>query len=209
MKKILKRIDLKNIVAFVVGGIMFGGITVVVAGQILASQVSYTKNGQSTVDGALDELYVRSSIWVDPMNMETPQYYAYGTYKGWCSSTDTSCSSYSNFPTTSTTPPSGKRIYAAKYEDGGYGICVKKDGTQYCFRGRNYTAEEKHIYWAFRLYMMGNCATSSSCSTSDFACNVSPDGSVNCTSSGGTYERCNVTSAGSVICYNNNGPLSS
>ena len=53
MKKLIK----SNIFSFFLGAILFGGIGTVVATTILSSSVSYTNNNQTTVEGALDELY--------------------------------------------------------------------------------------------------------------------------------------------------------
>lgn len=61
MKKRGKLINIKNIMFFILGGVIFGGITVAVAGTIYASQITYTKNGQSTVEGALDYLYTQAT----------------------------------------------------------------------------------------------------------------------------------------------------
>ena len=138
LRKLLKT-NIKIVLAFIIGGIVFGTIGVYAATTLLSQSVYYnnsTSGATSTnVQGAIDELYTRSNTWINPMNMGTPQYYAFGTYKGWC--TDTSCNSYADFPTTATTPPSGKNVYAAKYADGQYGVCIKRNGTEHCFRGRN------------------------------------------------------------------------
>ena len=200
MKKIGKMLktNIKYIKAFVIGGLIFGGITAVVAGEILASQVKYTNNSQSTVEGALDELYTRSSKWVNPNDMGTPQYYAFGTYRGWCSTTDTICSSYSEFPTTSTTPPSGKNVYTVKYEDGQYGVCIKRNGEEHCFRGRNYIAEAKHIQ---EVFSDGSCDVDSFnnvfCNASSFGCSLGSNGNVYCK---GPNENCAVNMDGPVRC---------
>jgi len=141
--------------------------------------------------------------------MGTPQYYATtGTYKGWCSSTDTNCNSYADFPTTSTTPPSGKNVYAAKYKDGQYGVCIKRNGKEHCFRARNYKVEAKHVQEVFSdvgtydsSTGLGCRVTSSyvSCDASAFYCDVTSNGSVLCYDSG-PNERCNVFTVGSVRC---------
>ena len=81
--------------------------------------------------------------------MGTPQYYATtGTYKGWCSS-KYGVTHTPDFPTTSTTPPSGKNVYTAKYKDGQYGVCIR-NGKEHCFRAKNYKVEAKHIAEVFR-----------------------------------------------------------
>ena len=65
MKKIFKR-NVKMLAAFVIGGIVCGGITTVVAYAIASSNVSYnnTSSGSSAtnVQEALDDLYTKKSI---------------------------------------------------------------------------------------------------------------------------------------------------
>ena len=204
MKKIKKLLsnNLKTITAFIIGGIIFGGTTAVVAAVIAANQVTYTPpSGVSAnnVQTAIDELYTRSSKWVNPNDMGTPQYYAFGRYKGWCSSTDTDCNSYADFPTTATTPPSGLNVYAAKYADGQYGVCIKRNGKEHCFRGTNYIAEAKHVQEVFSDI---SCRVNSSyvhCSASGFGCDVDSNGFVDCYDYG-AGSHCYVDPDGSVKC---------
>ena len=190
--------NVKVLVAFIIG-ILVSGVSVYAATVIGAAEVSYTNNSQTNVSGALDTLYTRSNTWIDPSNMGTPQYYAFGRYKGWCSSTDTNCNSYSEFPTTSTSAPSGKNVYAAKYADGEYGVCIKRNGTQHCFRGRNWIAESKHIQKVFSDISCFVRSRGVSCDASDFYCDVNSNGYVGCDAYG-TSEYCNVISDGSVRC---------
>lgn len=56
----MKRIKRSNILCFVLGGLLFGSIGVYAAGEILASQITYNKNGQATVDAALNDLYSKT-----------------------------------------------------------------------------------------------------------------------------------------------------
>ena len=205
MKK-TKEIFSKNtkvIIAFIVG-IIISGTTVYAATTLLSQSVYYnnsTSGATSTnVQGALDELYTRANTWINPNNnMGTPQYYAFGQYKGWCTSTGTNCSSLPDFPTTSTTPPSGKNVYAAKYEDGGYGVCINRNGTQHCFRGRNWAYELQHVQ---KVFSDVSCIVSSStvhCFASDFGCRVYSNGYVYCVDYGADA-RCDVYSDGRVRC---------
>ena len=111
------------------------------------------------------------------------------TYKGWCSSTDTNCNSYADFPTTATTPPSGKNVYAVKYEDGQYGVCIQRNGKEHCFRGRNYKAEAKHVQQVpegifFRLISCDVNSSDVDCDASDFCCSVYSGGYVCCLDNG-------------------------
>lgn len=204
MKKIkeLFKKNIKLVIGFIVGGIVFGTVGVYAATTLLSQSVYYnnsTSGATSTnVQGALDELYTRASKWLNPNDMGTPQYYAFGQYKGWCSDTDTRCNSFADFPTTSTTPPSGKNVYAAKYQDGQYGVCIKRNGKEHCFRGRNYKAEVKHMQEVFSDI---SCRVNTnmnflSCDASDFSCLVDSEGSVDCHAGRG----CRLIPNGSVIC---------
>lgn len=212
IKEIIKN-NIKIVIAFILGGVVFGTLGVYAATTLLSQSVYYnnTNSGATStnVQGALDELYTRASKWLNPNDMGTPQYYATtGTYKGWCSSTDTNCNSYADFPITSTTPPSGKNVYAAKYKDGQYGVCIKRNGKEHCFRARNYKVEAKHVQEVFSdvgTYDFSTglgCPVDSSyvdCYASDFDCSVRSDGSVGCGDSG-SNEYCYVNTAGSVLC---------
>lgn len=194
MKKLRKFVknNVKTVIAFIVGGIVLGGTATVIATTVIASsQVAYTPPSGSgvtatNVQDAIDELYTKAnsdSFWLKKYKtfVAAPQYYAYGTYKGWCNSSDTSCNSYADFPTTSTTPPSGKNVYAAKYADGQYGVCIKRNGTDHCFRVRNYTAESKHLQDVFSDISCDVDSSSVDCDASDFRCSVGSNGYVKCT----------------------------
>ena len=204
MKKVKKFLlgNIKTVIAFVLG-ILLSGVTVYAATSLLSQSVYYnntTSGATSTnLQGALDELYTKSNTWINPNDMGTPQYYAFGEYKGWCSSTDTSCNSLSDFPTTSTTPPSGKKMYLAKYADGGYGVCLKKNGTEHCFRGRNWIAEAQHIQKVFSDVSCYVKSSSVSCYASDFDCDVNSNGNVGCNDNGASAF-CDVSGYGNVYC---------
>ena len=208
MKKIKKFLlgNIKTVIAFVLGTLI-SGVTVYAATVIFASQVGYTPPSGSgisstNVQGAVDELYTRANTWINPNNnFGTPQYYAFGTYKGWCSITDTNCNSYADFPTTSTSAPSGKNVYATKYEYGGYGVCINRNGTPHCFRGRNWAYESQHVQKVFSG-ANDSCnvySSNVSCIASDFSCDVNSYGSVHC-NDGGTDANCRVDDRGYVSC---------
>ena len=215
MKKIKKFLlgNIKPLIAFILG-LIISGTSVYAAILFASSDVSYdnTSSGMSAtnVQDALDELNTKASKWLNPNDMGTPQYYAStGTYKGWCSSTDTNCNSYADFPTTSTTPPSGKNVYAVKYEDGQYGVCIQRNGKEHCFRARNYKAEAKHVQEVFSDISCDVNSSDVHCTASDFSCGVFSDGGVDCRvcSDGavscdayGTNEYCGVNSGLSVRC---------
>ena len=201
MKKIGKFIK-NNIIGFIIGVIISGAT--VYAATVASSSVSYsnTSSGSSatTVKAALDELYTKASKWLNPNDMGTPQYYATtGSYKGWCSSTDTNCNSYADFPTTATTPPSGKNVYTVKYEDEQYGVCIKRNGKEHCFRGRNYKAEAKHVQEVFSDISCDVTSSIVDCDASDVGCNVNSNGRVYCNDNSDN-SNCNVNSDGSVNC---------
>ena len=202
VKNLIKN-NIKLLIGIIIGGVLFGGMGAYAA-TVAAGSVTYTSNGQSTVNGALNDLYTRAnsdSFWVKKYKtfVAAPQYYAFGTYKGWCSSTDTNCNSYSDFPTTETTPPSGKNVYAAKYADGQYGVCIKRNGTEHCFRSRNYTAELKHVQDVFSDISCFVDSSNVRCKASDFSCDVYSNGHVNCIDRGAS-ENCRVDTFGYVKC---------
>lgn len=212
IKEIIKN-NIKIVIAFILGGVVFGTLGVYAATTLLSQSVYYnnTNSGATStnVQGALDELYTRASKWLNPNDMGTPQYYATtGTYKGWCSSTDTNCNSYADFPTTSTTPPSGQNVYAAKYKDGQYGVCIKRNGKEHCFRARNYKVEAKHVQEVFSDVGTHDSSTGLGCFVfssnvlcfaSDFGCTVDSNGRVYCLDLG-TRGNCDVRAGGSVNC---------
>ena len=73
MKNVIKILK-DNMLGFILGAILFGGIGTVVATTILSSSVSYTNNNQTTVESALNELYNQSSYldtYVDPRGLNT------------------------------------------------------------------------------------------------------------------------------------------
>lgn len=61
LKKIIKN-NTKSLIAFILGLLISGGIAVYAAVVIQSSDVGYTNNGQSTVQGALDDLYIKSKL---------------------------------------------------------------------------------------------------------------------------------------------------
>ena len=200
--KLLK--DNKKLIFIIILVFIVGGLTGVVAYSVYANKVTYdnTQSGlQSTdVQGAIDELYTKANTWINPNNnFGTPQYYAFGAYKGWCSSTDKNCNSFADFPATSTTPPSGKNVYGAKYADGGYGVCIKRNGKEHCFRGRNWIAEAQHVQKVFSDVSCNVRSSYVSCIASDFSCGVYSNGTVDCDDLG-TFADCGVDARGSVDC---------
>ena len=67
--------NIKVVIAFILGGIVFGGVGIgIYASTVSSSVVTYTKsdNTNTTVEGALNELYDKS----DNLMPETLEYYA-------------------------------------------------------------------------------------------------------------------------------------
>lgn len=205
MKKIVNKLkqNAKIITAFVLGAILTGG-TAYAATVLPSSQVGYDNStsglAATDVQGALDELNIKADKWLNPNDMGTPQYYASGSYKVWCNSSDTNCNDLADFPTTATTPPSGRYVYLAKYEDGQYGVCIQRNGKEHCFRGRNYKAEAKHVQ---EVFSDSSCDVNSEevhCGDyiSDVRCFVYSDGRVQC-GRNNPYQYC-IISSGSSSC---------
>ena len=127
---------------------------------LVAGEVTYTNNSQSTVQGAIDELFNKSNTWVNPNNFGIK---------------------LNSVKTVMATP---------------MGVCIKRNGTVYCFKTNNWAEEQNHIQQVFSDI---SCSVGSSnviCSASDFYCVVDSDGRVNCCDS--SY--CDVKSVGSVNC---------
>ena len=196
--------NFKVVVAFIIGIILSSTGVYAATKYYNGVNVSYsnTTSGLSSTDvqGAIDELYLKTKTRVNTNNMGTPQYYAFGKYKGWCSTTNPDCNSLPDFPTTDTTPPSNKKMYLVKYEDRQYGICIKINETPYCFRGRNYIAEVEHIK---EVFSSGACVVSSNtihCAIStNFYCNIQSNGSIACVDRE-TNVNCNIYGDGTLEC---------
>ena len=64
MSKLTKFIknNIKLFVGIIIGGILFGGATYVIATEIASGSVTYTSNGQTTVEGALNDLYQKADV---------------------------------------------------------------------------------------------------------------------------------------------------
>ena len=73
MKKIIVKIknNLKSITAFIIGGILFSGISY--AATIASSGIQYNKNEQTTVEGALDDLYAKANNQLPKMSDMCPE----------------------------------------------------------------------------------------------------------------------------------------
>lgn len=189
VKEIIKK-NVKLVIGIIIGAVVSGG-TVYAATILAANQVGYdnTSSGISStnVQGALDELYTRASKWINPNNMGTPTNYIFDG---------------ENKPTTSspTTPPSGKNVYLGLYADQQFGVCIKRNGKQHCFRSNNWVAEAKHVQEVFSDISCNVRSSRVGCSASDFYCIVRSDGNVDCFDNGSSGD-CYVNGDGSVNCF--------
>ena len=68
--KILLKNNIKVVVAFLVGAIVFGGVSYAVATGISSGDVTYTANNQTTVQGALNDLYTKAATYINPNNIQ-------------------------------------------------------------------------------------------------------------------------------------------
>ena len=51
----------KLFIGFILGALIFGSIGAVVAGTVASSEITYTNNGQTTVEGAINDLYGKAA----------------------------------------------------------------------------------------------------------------------------------------------------
>ena len=79
--------NIKLFIGIIIGGILFGGSAYVLASVIASSSVTYTGNGQTTVEGALTDLYQKadSIVPIDPNTFDTnSDKNVYASSKGVC-----------------------------------------------------------------------------------------------------------------------------
>ena len=182
MKGIQKFIktNIKILLGIIIGVLISGSVVFAATIVIDASQVTYNNSNTSltstNIKDVLDELYTKSNSSYYLLKKyktlsETPKYYV--------------CNNR-NVPTTesSTTPPTCTTVYVGLYEDGQYGICIKKDGKQHCFRYNNWLVEKEHIEDVFPEV---NCSYEYEydkyiirCYGKKFNCYVGADGSAYC-----------------------------
>ena len=67
MKKLSRFVknNTKVLIAFVLGAVIFSGIGITIATTVASSVITYTSNGQSTVEGALNDLYGKADLLND------------------------------------------------------------------------------------------------------------------------------------------------
>ncbi|MBO4245134.1 MAG: hypothetical protein J5892_00130 [Bacilli bacterium] len=169
MQKFTKFIknNIKIVIGFILGGILFGGVTFTAASSGNASGVTYTTSGTTTtVQAKIDELYGKTSSWFDVNNMSAPTNYLFDDH--------------APDATSPLFPPEGKRVYLAYYPDGNIGVCIFKDNEQHCFRSIEWIAESKHLQSIFPSsechYEYGILV----CDNNEAGCFIQNDGIVNC-----------------------------
>ena len=165
-----KKNIIKNILCFVLGGIVFGTIGVYAATTLLSQSVSYnnTTSGASStnVQGALDELYTKSNTWIDPSPID--------------------------FTTLATN--TNKTLLASQN-----GICIKRNNKVSCFKKQNFSSEYNHIQQVFSDGTCTVTSSYVNCDASDFYCGVNFAGNVECKDHSDN-SRCTVSKTGSVSC---------
>ena len=190
----------KKIFYMLLGGILFTTVSVL-AYNVSSNDVSYKKqnNEDESVKAALDDLYYKFTATSE---YTEEQYQAaqsscpsgmicseYGTpkYRAW------------NATPTSSTSSGDHNVYVAKWSDGQLGVCINRNGTEYCFRYNNWFAEREHLQQVFSGENNICNVTSSyvTCAGSGFNCSVVSNGGVDCSGDSGY---CLVRGAGSVEC---------
>ena len=196
MKKFFKN-NYKLLIGIIIG-VILSGVGVYAATILYNSHAVGFDNTCSgmiatNVQDALDELYEKA--YADAPWLKQ--------YKIWADAPTNYIFDGSNPPTSSSpyTPPTGKNVYAGLYYDGQYGVCIKRNGTQHCFRYNNWIAESKHVQEVFSG-ANDSCSINSNevdCLASDFRCSVYSYGFVRCDDYG-TNEYCYVLGDGTVYC---------
>ena len=173
MKKIEKFIksNIKLVVGIIIGILISGTAVFAATTALNSNQVDYDKSNSSlqstTVKEALDALYTKSKNWIDPNNMGKPTNYIFDG---------------ENLPTTEspTTPPEGKNVYLGLYSDKGYGVCIKRNGKQHCFRYRNWVTEKEHIKNVFSDLIPWGGTDSIAYYGADVGCRLTSSGFIVC-----------------------------
>ena len=168
---------LKLILAFVLG-ITLTSSTIYAARTIfLSEELSFDNSNtglfSTNVKGALDELYSlndNDKLWLLKYKELTGKPINYD---------------YENAPTTDspTTPPEGKPIYLALFEDGNIGTCIKKEEKEYCFEPLNYDIEKEIAKEIFgdacnEHYIEEPDLLLTSCSSNNFSIQINASGSI-------------------------------
>ena len=174
MKKIIKN-NIKLIIGIIIGTVI-SGTAVYAATTISSSNVTYTSNSQSTVQGALDTLYTRANTWIDP--------------------------SYIDFTTLATNTK--KTLLASSagicIKRNGTVSCFKLNNWAIEKTHIQQVFSDVGTYNSSTKLGCNVKSSIVSCTASDFYCYVRPIGDVRCLDISDDSD-CNVNSDGSVHCY--------
>ena len=98
-----------------------------------------------------------------------------------------------------TTPPSNKYVYIGLYEDGQYGICIKIEGRQECFRYGNWIFEAKHLIKVFGEQKCETTSVNVGCHDDNFNCTVHSNGKLSCLHND-SFAMCGFTDVNTPTC---------
>ena len=181
MKKILK----SRMLAFVLGAIIFSGITVV-ASELFASSIKYEPNWKKSngdditnVAEAIDELYYKANSSSESATIIN---FAYGT---------PSLSSTRDYKDLN------KNVFAGLI-GGQKLVCITYNNKLECFTNNNKQNESVHLHNVF-----GNSCSESSnyaCNNDDFLCIAYSSGDFICIDNI-NKKRCDLLSSGNLYCY--------
>ena len=115
MSKLVKN-NIKLFIGIIIGGILFGGATYVVATSIASSNITYTGNGQTTVQGALDDLYGKAN------NLNYKYWRSTTTYLSWNAPSNVK-SNYTSVVTANNTSTLMRTVYS-NGKPVAHGVCL-------------------------------------------------------------------------------------
>ena len=169
----------KRIFYFILGGILFTTASVL-AYTLSSNEVYYKKvnNQDMTLEQALDDLYTKTNTQIEnalnacPNGKSCISYDSFGTPIFYSNENYYLPLPTSEFPTEA---PTNRTVYLGLYEDGQYGVCINKNGTQHCFRHKNWLTEKEHIQQVFPENSCQTTATDIHCEDSEFMGYISPD----------------------------------
>ena len=185
MKKLINKINNKNIIYFILGIIVAYAIskgTVYAATAIYGSDVPFANSStglsSTTLQKALEEAYNNAK-------KATGIKYAFGEPSG------SSTTNYMDIVN------SGYKVFGA-LNGTEKSVCIYRNGSLACFKYNNYSSENTHLTTVFGS---SNCYTVSGwrCDDSSFRCTAYSDGSVQCIDYS-SYYTCDIIS-NSISCY--------
>ena len=204
-------------IGFILGGLILGGTTYVIATSIASSNITYTNNNQTTVEGALDDLYQKADL------LNKIEYYQYWRDTAQYTSTSTPSTVYPSYTSVATSGTTSTLVRTL-YSNGSptiHGACLYYGTTNKIFcLDQGYwasivgsTTQSTENGTSVKTTLQSAMASSLGVSTSDLSCgsissqaycdvgsaryNAYSNGSVNC-SDGSRY--CGVSYAGTAYC---------